>query len=255
MITNGDDCSHAGAIKDPKPQPEACFLPRQETRQDAQGKTIIKRGYLEDLVPIERYIAFFKNKGAVLGGFIGDTLFEAHPHKCEDQSGCTELGPGAICEHKHPKEKYCGGCLKTRPDGSSWRARPAFRLASIIDHKGSGLTGSICDPKAPWVPPFASFGMSDSSYVPLTRKPSMDPPPSVILVDPRRNKRTPLPRAKPLGRCTDACPNKCEGTRYWGDGWVWISAQRQDRIVIWGKTKKQILPGTRIEVSYRTQAQ
>lgn len=280
FVTDENDCSHDGSIRETELDSEVCRRPNSFILKDENGNPLPDangnpvRGEMEKLIPTKTYIDFLKglNRDVLVAGLIGNPVVYRDPAtktKIDPQGGCKQdiecsspSGSPHKCEYITLDTFQCGGCKSTDAN-----AIPGFRVYDVIkEFGGTDNWFPICGDNEGFKQALLNFAgliINKLNFVVLTREPS---DPNSLTVTINVNDRViPVPKAPILptpatcstdADCASTANSVCGGDqRCYGDGWVYFKTDGQHRLKLSGKSKKSATSGTKIDVSYPAKTQ
>lgn len=277
FMTDEDDCSHNGSIKEMELDSDVCRLPQSQFLRDPATGSILKdsqgnnvRGQLEQLTPTSTYIDFLRNlkqnRSVVVAGIIGNpiVLRPGTNRPIDPEGGCRqdiECSTGESqhrCSYTSPTQRTCGGCLST--DTGPTPVAPAFRVHNVIKAFGGGSQWfSICGDDQGFQEALLRFAkiINEAPYqVRLSRAPVETEGISVHIVPLDGKKEIKLQQAilgtKVCQGNIDCGETICSQTQRlcYGDGWVLEFDGRQHLISLSGKAKAAITPNSKVKIVY-----
>jgi len=261
FVSDEDDCTHDGSIKESQEDPIVCYNKR-----------------FNNLIPTSKYINFLKslNRRIIVSGIIGNPMLldKKEPVRaCQDAAQCTDSsGEKHVCDLIKKDTRQCGGCWEA---GAKDPARAGFRYYDLIK-AFPGPRGpqshwySICGDDKGFQEALFRFaqGIAEMpSFITLSAKTTYQPGMRVEILKDGGSVQA-IAQAKPLTPAKACTPqsNQCGQSRAcapykgkyqcYGDGWVYVPSNvkgGKNRLQLSGKAKDLVQPGIKLRVVFTTE--
>lgn len=271
FLTDEDDCSHDGSIREAEMPSDACRNPSSYILRDSQGNPIPDpngspiRGEMHKLTPISNYIDFLKGlqRSVLVFGLVGDPIVYKNgtkepiaPGGCSNDQECGS-GAGHLCGYVSPSLQGCGGCKS--PDAN---ALPGFRIHELIQSFGSGEKWHpVCSDEAGYRSAMTKFArrIIDSHASFTLPKKAMKPYAFTIQVKASDGKVSTITEqaketAKQCSRdveCSDG--QACFEAKCHTDGWVYFETKAEAELRLVGNAKQALKGATGLSIRYTSE--
>jgi len=271
FLTEEDDCSHNGKVKEEQLSPTVCRIPKGQTAEDGSP------GQMHNLIPPKTFITFLRSlqRRMVAYGLIGDPEIRREGSQkwgvIEQDKSCPLTKP---CAKSTLDKKYrciftstdkitskCGGCTDGKDRSAS--AFPGFRIHEVI----KGISGrhqwsSSCEDSEGYEKALIEFAhqiQSRFSQVLLSKVPSSPKDLQVYIID-KLGKKTSISQAQATQeRCvhnSHCAPYQICGpkSQCHGNGWVYFPPEghSRPRIKLSGASRQLAQPETTLQAAYFT---
>lgn len=267
LLTDEDDCSHNGNIRETELDSAVCRMPKEAILRDNNGNPIPDakgnpvRGHMEELTPTKTYIDFLKslNRTVYMTGLIGNpnTALKgsqsATPLTCNADAQCA-AAPGTKCVYSDPKVQTCGGCRS-----SDANAVPGYRVFDVMKEFGGEQDWHpICGDDTGFKAALLRAAGGITRYLKSIKLSKTPLAPELIQVthqlpnaQPKTVTKAPLQgtTCNNSSQCTDSGLCGADGQCY-GDGWVLQGLKGDSYIAFSGTARTIAAQGGMVRIKY-----